>query len=102
MEEVSKQQEEVIFDRLHETAYQGTGLGRTILGPVQNIQSITRDDLTSFVKNNYTGPRVVIAGAGAVEHQQVRASFPAAIGSLSFVLCFAVGGFGREALWQAP
>ncbi|CAE7906227.1 mppB [Symbiodinium sp. KB8] len=71
MEEVSKQQEEVIFDRLHETAYQGTGLGRTILGPVQNIQSITRDDLTSFVKNNYTGPRVVIAGAGAVEHQQL-------------------------------
>ena len=33
MEEVNKQKEEVILDFLHETAFQGTGLGRTILGP---------------------------------------------------------------------
>lgn len=33
MEEVNKQKEEVILDYLHETAFQGTGLGRTILGP---------------------------------------------------------------------
>ncbi len=31
--QVNKQKEEVILDHLHETAYQGTGLGRTILGP---------------------------------------------------------------------
>lgn len=38
MEEVNKQQEEVIFDRLHETAFQGNGLGRTILGPIENVR----------------------------------------------------------------
>lgn len=31
--QVNKQKEEVILDHLHETAFQGTGLGRTILGP---------------------------------------------------------------------
>ena len=31
-EEVGKLYEEVILDRLHETAFMGTGLGRTILG----------------------------------------------------------------------
>jgi hypothetical protein len=35
-------QEEVIFDLLHATAYQDSGLGRTILGPESNINSITR------------------------------------------------------------
>lgn len=38
MEEVNKQQEEVIFDRLHETAFMGNGLGRTILGPIENVR----------------------------------------------------------------
>jgi len=44
MEEVNQQQEEVIFDLLHETAFQGSGLGRTILGPEENIKAISRKD----------------------------------------------------------
>ena len=71
MEEVEKQPEEVIFDKLHETAYQGSGLGRTILGPRENIMSITRDDLQQYIKTHYTAPRVVIASAGAVDHAQL-------------------------------
>ena len=40
MEEVNKQQEELVLDHLHATAFQGTGLGRTILGPEENIRSL--------------------------------------------------------------
>jgi len=68
MEAVNAQQEEVIFDMLHETAFQGSGLGRTILGPEENIRSIGRKDLEAYIKTHYTGPRIVVAGAGAVEH----------------------------------
>lgn len=71
MEEVEKQQEEVIFDKLHETAFPNSGLGRTILGPRENIRSITRNDLEAYIKTHYTGPRVVVAGAGAVDHNQL-------------------------------
>lgn len=42
MEEVNKQQEEVVFDRLHETAFMGNGLGRTILGPIENVRGAER------------------------------------------------------------
>lgn len=71
MEEVEKQQEEVIMDKLHETAFQGTGLGRTILGPKENINSISRADLTAYIQEHYTAPRIVVAGAGAVDHDQL-------------------------------
>eukprot|EP00941_MAST-03F_sp_MAST-3F-sp1_P001038 g1038.t1 len=71
MQEVQSQNEEVIFDCLHETAYQGGGLGRTILGPAENIKSLTKKDLEDYIKTHYTAPRMVIAGAGAVDHKQL-------------------------------
>jgi processing peptidase subunit beta len=70
-EEVDKQLEEVVFDHLHATAFQGQPLGRTILGPAENIQSIQRDDLVSYIKTNYTADRMVLVGAGGVPHQQL-------------------------------
>lgn len=70
-EEVDKQLEEVVFDHLHATAFQGQPLGRTILGPAKNIQSITRDDLKNYIETNYTGDRMVLVGAGGVKHEQL-------------------------------
>jgi processing peptidase subunit beta len=71
MEEVNKQYEEVILDHLHETAFMGTGLGRTILGPIENIRNLTRDDLAEYINTHYTANRFVIAAAGAVDHKQL-------------------------------
>ena len=41
LQEVETQIEEVIFDHLHATAYQGTPLGYTILGPTENVKYVT-------------------------------------------------------------
>lgn len=71
MEEVESQIEEVVFDRLHEVAYVGTPLARTILGPVENINSIMADDIVKYVKTHYTAPRMVLAAAGAVDHDEL-------------------------------
>jgi processing peptidase subunit beta len=70
-EEVDKQLEEVVFDRLHETAFQNQPLGRTILGSRENIRSIQRDDLVDYIKTNYTADRMVLVGAGGVPHAQL-------------------------------
>jgi len=70
-EEVDKQMEEVVFDHLHAVAFQGQPLGRTILGPKENIQSISRDDLVNYIKTNYTADRMVLVGAGGVPHDQL-------------------------------
>ena len=51
--------EEVVFDHLHATAFQHSPLGRTILGPTENIQSLTRDDLAKYISSHYTAPRMV-------------------------------------------
>ncbi|CAM9584657.1 unnamed protein product, partial [Choristocarpus tenellus] len=71
MEEVNKKQEEVILDHLHEVAFQGCGLGRTILGPEENIRSIKRDDLQEYIQTHYTAPRMIVVGAGAVDHKEL-------------------------------
>eukprot|EP00088_Acartia_fossae_P051613 TRINITY_DN579_c0_g1_i5.p1 TRINITY_DN579_c0_g1~~TRINITY_DN579_c0_g1_i5.p1 ORF type:complete len:483 (+),score=165.08 TRINITY_DN579_c0_g1_i5:35-1483(+) len=68
MQEVEMNLQEVVFDHLHAVAYQGTPLGRTILGPAKNIKSINRDDLVHYIKTHYKGHRMVLAGAGGVDH----------------------------------
>uniref|UniRef100_A0A8C9A4B8 Peptidase, mitochondrial processing subunit beta n=1 Tax=Prolemur simus TaxID=1328070 RepID=A0A8C9A4B8_PROSS len=45
-------------------AYQNTALGRTILGPTENIKSIKRKDLVDYITTHYKGPRIVLAAAG--------------------------------------
>jgi processing peptidase subunit beta len=40
MQEVESNLQEVVFDHLHSVAFQGTALGRTILGPSQIIKYI--------------------------------------------------------------
>jgi len=83
MEEVENTMSEAIFDRLHETAYQGTALGRTILGPEENIRRISQKDLKEYVKTQYTGPRIVVSAAGAVDHDQIVELAGKAFGQLS-------------------
>jgi mitochondrial-processing peptidase subunit beta len=70
-EEVNKQMEEVVFDHLHSIAYQGSALGRTILGPDDNIRKITKENLEAYIKANYVGPRMVLSAAGAVDHDEL-------------------------------
>ncbi|XP_057956573.1 probable mitochondrial-processing peptidase subunit beta, mitochondrial [Malania oleifera] len=71
MEEVEGQTEEVIFDHLHATAFQYTPLGRTILGPADNIKTITKTHLQNYISTHYTAPRMVIAASGAVKHEDI-------------------------------
>lgn len=70
-EEVEKQMEEVVFDHLHSVAFPNSPLGYTILGPEDNINSIKRDDLLAYIKSNYSASRMVLAAAGAVDHDQL-------------------------------
>ncbi|KAL0424371.1 UNVERIFIED_CONTAM: putative mitochondrial-processing peptidase subunit beta, mitochondrial [Sesamum radiatum] len=71
MEEVEGQTEEVIFDHLHATAFQYTPLGRTILGPAENVKSIGKEHLRNYISTHYTAPRTVVVASGAVKHEDV-------------------------------
>ncbi|GIX65789.1 mitochondrial processing peptidase [Babesia caballi] len=71
MEEVEKSTEEVIFDRLHMTAFRGSPLGFTILGPVENIQNMKREFLVDYIQKNYTADRMVFCFVGDAEHDKI-------------------------------
>jgi mitochondrial-processing peptidase subunit beta len=49
----------------------GQPLGRTILGPKKNILSIKQNDLSEYIKKNYTADRMVLVGTGGVEHEEL-------------------------------
>ncbi|XP_061921644.1 mitochondrial-processing peptidase subunit beta isoform X1 [Entelurus aequoreus] len=71
MQEVETNLQEVVFDYLHATAYQATALGRTILGPTENIKTINKGDLVEYITAHYKGPRIVLAAAGGVSHNEL-------------------------------
>ncbi|OQV20413.1 Mitochondrial-processing peptidase subunit beta [Hypsibius exemplaris] len=70
-QEIESNLQEVVFDHLHSTAYQGTPLGRTILGSTENIKSITRNDIVKYIGDHYKAPRIVLAAAGGVNHEEL-------------------------------
>jgi processing peptidase subunit beta len=50
---------------------QGTPLARTILGPTENIKTIGQAQLLDYINTHYKGPRMVVAGAGGVPHDEL-------------------------------
>ena len=71
--------DDVIFDWLQEAAYPDQPIGRTILGPAERISHFSREDLAGFTAEHYGPERMIVAAAGAVDHdrilRQVEASF---------------------------
>ena len=60
--------DDIIFDWLQEKAYPDHPLGRTILGPEERVGAFSRDDLVAFVDEHYGPGQMVLAAAGAVDH----------------------------------
>src|SRR5256884_6168563 len=61
--------DDLIWDRLQETAFAGQPMGRSILGTPATVRSFDRARLASYLARNYRGPEMVIAAAGAIEHR---------------------------------
>ena len=71
VQEIDNMMDEVTFDYLHAVAFQGTPLAQTILGPEENIRSLKREELRSFVQSHYRAPHIVLAAAGGVDHEDL-------------------------------
>jgi predicted Zn-dependent peptidase len=72
-------------DTVHE-AFTGklfgdTPLGRPILGTVDSINAITRDQINEHYAGRYTPPNLVVSAAGNLDHDTVVALVQAAFGS---------------------
>ncbi len=88
--------DDVIFDWLQEAAYPDQPMGRTILGPAERVSSFSRADLAGFVSEHYGPGQMIVAAAGAVDHDRIVAQVTALFGALQ-----PLNKVTRErALWQ--
>ena len=63
--------DDVIFDWLQERAFPDQPLGRTILGASERVASFNARDLSQFVTERYAPGNIIVAAAGAVDHDQI-------------------------------
>ena len=63
--------DDIIFDRFQETAFPEQALGRPVLGSPELISAMTREVLASYMRVHYGAPRMVLAAAGRVDHDEL-------------------------------
>ena len=63
--------DDIIFDWLQEVSYPDQPLGRSILGPEERVANFKKWDLSTFVSENYGANQMILAAAGAVDHDKI-------------------------------
>lgn len=58
---------DIIGDYFMETAYKNQPYGRSILGPEKNIKKFTKDDIISYVNQQYKTEDIIISFAGKLK-----------------------------------
>jgi predicted Zn-dependent peptidase len=83
LEEIAMRDDEpsdAVHDLFAGTLYGDTPLGRSVLGSVDSIERLSRDDVDGWYRSRYAMPSIVVTAAGRVEHQQVLDLVTAAFG----------------------
>ena len=96
--------DDIVFDWLQETAYPEQALGRSILGPSENISRFSREDLSAFVHEHYSPDRMILSAAGGIDHDALCKLAEKAFGDLqkpklshqSRAAAFSGGEFRRD------
>lgn len=63
--------DDIVFDWLQEAAFPDQPMGRSILGPAEKVKQFDRADLKRFVAEHYGPGQMILAAAGAVDHDQL-------------------------------
>lgn len=58
--------DELLFEHLHATAFQDTPLAQPVSGTPETVAALSKSTLVDFMKTNFTGGRMAVAGTGAV------------------------------------
>jgi predicted Zn-dependent peptidase len=84
LEEIAMRDDEpadAVHDLFAETLFgSDSPLGRSVLGTVDSIEGLSRDDVDGWYRSRYAVPSIVVAAAGRVDHAQVVDLVTAAFG----------------------
>ena len=63
--------DEYVHDLFNEKVWSGGGLGQPVLGTMETVNAITRDDLFDYVKSNYGASNIIISCAGSFDEDKL-------------------------------
>jgi predicted Zn-dependent peptidase len=63
--------DDLVFERLQETAFPAQSIGRSILGKRETVRAFDRKRLAAYLDRNYRAPDMLVVATGAVEHRSV-------------------------------
>ncbi|CAF4743601.1 unnamed protein product [Pieris macdunnoughi] len=84
MQNLDMNPREIMFDYLHETAFQGTPLANRVVGPSRNVNKFNRDCALYFMKNHYKPTRLLFTAAGDVSSDTIVDAASRHIGSTEY------------------
>ncbi len=61
--------DEIAYDLVLDAAYPEQSVGRPVIGTPESVKAIGRDNLSSHLVQRYSADAIVIAAAGAVDHE---------------------------------
>ena len=62
---------ELVHDYFAGALWGAHPLGQTIMGEAEGIRKLTREDVLDYIRRNYTTDKVVVAAAGAIDHDHL-------------------------------
>jgi predicted Zn-dependent peptidase len=74
---------DTVFDHLQEAAFPGQALGRPILGSEASVEAIAVEDLHAWLETHYAPERLILVGAGKLEHDRLVDLAEAAFGDMA-------------------
>jgi predicted Zn-dependent peptidase len=75
--------DEIAYDLVQDAAFPGQPVGRPIIGTPASVSRFTSADLRAFLRTRYVAPNMVIAAAGAIEHETLVRHAQALFGGLA-------------------
>ena len=62
---------DVVLQATKDTLWPDDLLSRSVTGRVSDVRSLTRSNVIDFISRNYTPDRIIVAAAGAVDHDSI-------------------------------
>jgi len=75
--------DDLVFEYLQAVTFPDQPVGRSILGTPESVRSFDSRRLRGYLSRNYRAPNMVIAAAGAVDHQEIVAEVQGRFGSFT-------------------
>lgn len=72
--------EDLVYDLHLEETWRGSALAHSILGTPENVRSVTREKILSYIKRTYDPKEMVIAVAGRFDPKKMMAQIASAFG----------------------